>query len=188
MGSLLFYIVPSTDKRPESLKSLSTEYQDTQVLYEVLDLRGAFGSRRRQRRHTHLDGPHYPTDIITPGRVSASLFPISNLNEYHPHPLKAHRHTHPPGPGEMVAHCVDSVEHFRTTETKAFCIIREYNSNISSDWFLNNYYSCRGFINSNHHVTHCCNHLYLSHSKALQCPDHEVLWTLLWFEYELLKH
>lgn len=56
---------------------------------------------------THiLDGPYYPTDIITPGRVSNSLFPISNLNESHPYPLKAHRRACTPWPEDMVTLCL----------------------------------------------------------------------------------
>lgn len=56
---------------------------------------------------THiLDGLYYPTDIITSGRVSNSLFPISNLNESHPYPLKAHRHACTPWPEDMVTLCL----------------------------------------------------------------------------------
>lgn len=54
---------------------------------------GAIRSWAKTKHHTHLDWPHYPIDIITLGRISTSLFPISNLNESYPHPLEAHTHT-----------------------------------------------------------------------------------------------
>lgn len=45
---------------------------------------------------SHLDGPHLPTDGITPGRLCASLLPISNLNESHPSEAVTHRASHGP--------------------------------------------------------------------------------------------
>lgn len=106
-------------------------------------------TRQRQRSHTHLDGPHNPTDIITPGRVSAGLFPISNLNESHPHPLKAHRraHTH-------THHGLERQLPLMTTQWKISepqkqrHLVELGNLYISSDQSLdnNNYYLCSGFI------------------------------------------
>lgn len=52
-----------------------------------------------------------PTNIITPGRICGSLFPISNQNEAHPHHSKVH--TQKQWPEEIVTPHVDSVEIFR---------------------------------------------------------------------------
>lgn len=77
-----------------------TEYQGTQVQSRTPQHQAALcpkgQTKQREIHYTHLDGPHYPVShIITPGRVSARLFPISNQNESHPHPSKAtHTHTH----------------------------------------------------------------------------------------------